>query len=95
MAIQADFTHPKTGAVTEDAYYLVHPPVMRLETRQMMLKVEVYASKTDKDNGKEPIWTYRRPFGAAEFNPLWNSMKNMIEPALINRFFPGGVSVPD
>lgn len=95
MAIRNDFTHPRTGDIAEDAYYLVYPPIMRRETRQLTLRVEVYASKADRDNGKEPIWTYTRQFGSTEFNALWAAMLNMIEPALITRFFPQGTRVPD
>ena len=95
MAIQSDFTHPRTGDVSEDAYFLVYPPVMRRETRQMTLKVEVYASKADHDAGKEPIWTHTRQFGSTEFNVLWTAMLDRIEPALINRYFPQGTRIPD
>ena len=95
MAIQNTFTNPDTGTVITNAYYLVYPPVMRRETRQMTLKVEVYASKADHDAGKEPIWTHTRQFGSTEFNALWTAMLNLIEPALINRYFPQGTRIPD
>ena len=95
MAIQNTFTNPDTGTVIANAYYLVYPPIMRRETRQMTLRVEVYASKADADAGKAPEWTYTRQFSSTQFNPLWAAMLNLIEPALISMFFPTGVRVAD
>lgn len=95
MAIQADFTNPKTGTVISNAYLLVYPPLMRRETRQMTLRVEVYASKADHDAGKAPEWVHVRQFTSAQFTPLWTAMLNLIEPALISQYFPGGTRVPD
>ena len=95
MAIQNTFTNPDTGTVITNAYYLVYPPVMRRETRQLTLQVAVFASKADFDGGKAPEWVYTRQFGSTEFTPLWTAMLNMIEPALITRFFPAGTRIPD
>lgn len=94
MAIRAAFTKPKTGGAHPNAHIVVHDPILRSETRQVVLRVSVYASKADYDAGKEPEQALERvlPVGYAA---LRTACLDLIEPALITRFFPGGTRVPD
>jgi hypothetical protein len=95
VAIQARFTHPRTGAVSPEAHLIVHNPTLNEATRQVVLRVTVYASEDDHDAGREPIWQYERTMETAAYTAARTALLNLIEPALINRFFTGGTRVPD
>ena len=67
---------------------------MRADTRQIVLRGRVYASKADYDAGKAPIKVHERTLEAG-YNALRTAILNLIEPAAITRWFPGGTRVPD
>ena len=95
MAIRATHTKFKTGATFPTAHHVLQPPVFRRESRQVTLKLLIYATAADFQAGKEPIAELSRTFDNTDFDALMTQIKNAIEPALIQRFFPGGTRVPD
>jgi hypothetical protein len=65
-----------------------------MDTRQVILKASVYASKADYDAGKQPIRVYNRTLETG-YAALRTALLNLIEPAAITRWFPSGTRVPD
>lgn len=94
MAIRTSYAKPKTGTVLATAHVIVQSPTIRDDTRQVVLRALVYASKADYDAGKAPEATIERILDTG-YTPLRTALLNLIEPALITRYFPGGSRVPD
>ena len=95
MAIRTTFTRFKTGAVFANAHHVLQPPVFRKDSRQVTLKLLIYATAADFQAGKEPEGELSRTFDNADYDALMTQIKNVVEPALIQRFFPAGTRVPD
>ena len=95
MAIQFSYTDPESGEVSPQAHLIVHNPLAREETRQVVLRATLYASKADYDAGKQPIREYERVLGQAVYATVRSGLLNLLEPALVANFFPGGARVPD
>lgn len=95
MAIRSSHTRIKTGATFPTAHHVLQPPVFQPDARQVTLKVLIYASKADYDAGKDPVGEFTRQFEQAVFNALMQDIRDRVEPAMIQRFFPSGVRVPD
>jgi hypothetical protein len=95
MAIRASFTDPDTGETSDEAHMIVHNPLLDERTKQITLRLTVYASKADYDAGKRPIHRYERVFPNAQYNALRTIIMNAVEPQLISNFFPGGTRVAD
>lgn len=95
MAIQNSYTDPDSGEVSPLAHYVVDNPELNPRSRQVVLRVGVYASKEAYDGGKLPLKLYTRTFPMAQYTALRTLLLNQIEPALISTFWPTGVRVPD
>lgn len=95
MAIRTAYTNNETGEVSPDAHAIVHNPNMDERTRQIMLRVTVYASKADYDSGKAPVREHSRTFPLAQYNALRTIILDVVEPRLITTYFPGGSRVAD
>jgi hypothetical protein len=95
VAITASFTKPKTGAIFPTAHHVLQPPLFRVDSRQVVIKLLVYATKADFTAGKDPEGQYERVFDVNDYTALMNQVKNIVEPALITRFFPAGTRTPD
>lgn len=95
MAIRISYTDPQTGEVSPEAHLIVHNPVLRPETRQVVVRASVYASKADYDAGKEPIRELNRTLGATQYANLRTENLNYLEPRMITQFFPTGTRVAD
>ena len=94
MAIQTTYTDAGTGEISPQAHVIVHNPVMREDTRQVVLRVSLYASKADYDAGRSPVREFNRTLDTG-YAALRTAILNLAEPAIITRFFPGGTRVPD
>lgn len=95
MAIQTPYTNNDTGEVSPDAHVIVHNPNMDERTKQIILRVTIYATKADYDSGKQPIREHSRTFPLAQYNALRTIILNAVEPQLISTYFPGGSRVAD
>jgi hypothetical protein len=95
VAITNAFTKPKTGAIFPAAHHVLQPPVFRKDSNQVTIKLLVYATKADFTAGKDPEGSYERVFDVNDYTALMTQIKNIVEPALITRFFPAGVRVAD
>lgn len=95
MAIQNTYTDPDSGEISPLAHHVVSNPELNPRSRQVILRVSVYASKEAYDAEKAPLRVYERTFPMAQYNALRTLLLNQVEPALIAAFWPTGIRVPD
>ena len=90
-----EYVDRETGETHSLEHYVLQPPLFRAETLQVTLRWLIYASKADYDAGKDPSGSVVRVFETAVYADLMTRLKNVIEPAAIQRFLPAGTRVAD
>lgn len=96
MAIRATFADDRTGLTVANAHWVLADPVLVAEGKRVVLKATVWASAAAKVAGKAPLAVVERPFeDDADYDALRAANLDVIEPALIARYFTGGTRVQD
>ena len=95
MAIQMNWTDPRTGITLNQAFALVRDPLAREETRQVVVTFVVWGDRAAYDDGKEPIGTESRTLDSTVYDQLRPATLEVVEQPLCDLLGGNAHPIPE